>query len=76
MSDVAMSYDLEEQRARIERAQEETRKFAAEQHKLTAEAVKLSREAKLAPWQLTFTGFGAGAAVVGAFAAILKLFGH
>lgn len=38
------SLDLQEQVARIERAQEETRKFAAEQHKLTAEAAKLNRD--------------------------------
>ncbi len=75
MTDTTM-YGLEEQRARIDRAQEETRKFAAEQHKLTAESIKLARDAQLAPWQLTFTGFGAGAAVVGAVVAILKAVGH
>lgn len=74
MTDSA-TYDLEEQRARINRALEETRKFSAEQHKLTEEAIKLSREARLAPWQLTFTGFGAGAAVVAAIAALIKLLG-
>lgn len=36
--------NLAEQVARIERSQEETRKFVAEQHKLTAEASKLNRD--------------------------------
>ena len=48
----------------------------AEQHKLMAEAYKLGRDAAFAPWRSTFAGFGAGAAMAGAFAAILKLFGH
>jgi hypothetical protein len=55
MSDVPASLpysdrlNLAEQIARIDRAQEETRKFVAEQHKLTAEASKLNRDRFLAP---------------------------
>lgn len=45
MSDVPSDYrdrfDIREQIARIDRAREETLKFTAEQHKLTAEAAKL-----------------------------------
>ena len=41
--------DIQEQVARIERAQEETRKFVAEQHYLIAEAAKLERDRRLAP---------------------------
>ncbi len=41
--------DILEQVARIERSQEETRKFVAEQHKLIAEAAKLERDRRLAP---------------------------
>ena len=38
------TFDVEEQRARIERAHEETRKFVAEQHKLIVEQSKLATE--------------------------------
>ena len=52
MSDIPADYrgrlDLAELVARIERQQEETRKFVAEQHKLMAEAKKLGRD----PWFL------------------------
>ena len=89
MTDLAGNYDLEEQRARINRAQEETRKFAAEQHKLTAEFTKLSaeqnklaaevlklgRDHALAPWQLVLSSMAAGAALFGAGAAFIKLLG-
>jgi hypothetical protein len=54
MSDVPADYrdrlDIREQIARIDRAREETLKFTAEQHKLTAEAAKLGRDRLLAPW--------------------------
>ena len=51
--------DLQEQVARIERAQEETRKFVAEQHKLIAESAKLERDRRLAPIVITATTLGA-----------------
>jgi hypothetical protein len=38
------TFDIAEQRARIERAHEETRKFVAVQHKLIAEQSKLAAE--------------------------------
>ena len=47
--DEAAHLDRQEQVARIERAQEETRKFAAEQHKLAAEAAKLRVDRFTAP---------------------------
>jgi len=74
MTDVT-TMDQQEQIARIERAQEEVRKFVAEQHKLTAEARKLTRDAALAPWQLVVTAMTAGAALFGAGAAFTKLMG-
>ncbi|MCL8385854.1 hypothetical protein [Xanthobacter aminoxidans] len=80
MTDTTM--DLNEQVARIERAiaetgklQEETRKFVAEQHKLYAEARKAERDHSFAPWQVAFTGMGAGAALVGATVALMKVLG-
>lgn len=76
MTEATVDRDGVEREARIERMLAETRKFVEEGLKLGAEQRKLSREAQLAPWQLTFTGFGAGAAVVGALVAILKLNGH
>ena len=45
----APDFDLEEQRARIERSLAETRKFVAEQYKLMAEGEKLRRDRFLAP---------------------------
>jgi hypothetical protein len=54
MSDIPADYrdrlDIREQIARIDRAREETLKFTAEQHKLTAEAAKLGPDRLLAPW--------------------------
>jgi hypothetical protein len=73
MTDVAI--DIEEQIARIQRMQEETRKFVSEQHQLQAEAAKLARDRDLAPWQIAFGGMAAGAALVGATAAFIKIFG-
>jgi tRNA nucleotidyltransferase (CCA-adding enzyme) len=73
MTDVAI--DLEEQLARIQRMQEETRKFVSEQHKLQAEAAKFARDRDLAPWQIAVGGMAAGAALVGATAAFMKIFG-
>ncbi|MDI2072455.1 hypothetical protein ABIF68_006160 [Bradyrhizobium japonicum] len=71
----ATTMDQQEQVARIERMQEETRKFVAEQHKLMAERGKLSRDIVLAPWQLVVTTLTAGAALFGAGAAFMKLVG-
>ena len=78
-----------EEWAHILRMQEETRKFINEQHKLMAEASKLNAEAgklaaeqaklardrDLAPWQIAVGGMAAGAALVGATAAFMKIFG-
>lgn len=78
-----------EEWAHVLRMQEETRKFVAEQHKLiaetsklgaeaaklAAEAAKFSRDRDLAPWQIAFGGMAAGAALVGATAAFMKIFG-
>jgi hypothetical protein len=72
--------DFEEQRVRILRAIEEVEKFAAESRKLTAESIKLEAErAKLntdvrySPWMLLAQGLIAGAALLGAGAALAKL---
>lgn len=48
--------DITEQIARIDRAQAETRKFAAEQNKLAAEAAKLKVDRFLSP----LIGVGSG----------------
>ena len=77
---MAESVELKERLAQIDRAQEETRKFAQEQHKLVqealkfgAEAAKLQRDRGLAPWQIVVTAMGTGAALFAAGAAFLKL---
>lgn len=58
--------DMREQITRIERMQEETRRFVAEMHEARAAGV-------LNGWQIAVTGMAAGAALFGAAAAFLKL---
>ena len=67
MSD--QSLDIREQIARLDRTQAETAKFAAEQRKLAAEAQQRERHLR----QLLIAAVTAGAAIVGATAAIVKL---
>lgn len=58
----------QEQIASIQQKQADVRKFVAEQH-------KLSQAATFESWQLVFGGVIAGAALFGAGAAFMKLFG-
>ncbi len=60
--------DYHEQLARIRRAQEETEKFSAEQHKLIAEALKFERERALYPVALAVGVIGA---LIGSVATIV-----
>ena len=73
--------DFEEQRVRIVRAIEDVEKFAAESRKLNAEQLKLAAEraklegeAKVVTFATVFQGLIAVAALLGAGAAIAKLF--
>lgn len=86
MTDTTSSIDPAKAQAEewvhVLRMQEETREFIQEQHKLmaetsklNAEAAKLSRDRDLAPWQVAVGGMAAGAALVGATAAFIKIFG-
>jgi hypothetical protein len=68
--------EVAEQVARIERMQEETRKFVAEQHKLIAEAAKLRRDHGLAPWLLVVAGAGGAAGFLAAIITVLKSLGY
>ena len=68
--------------ARIERQQEETRKFVSAQHKLNAEADKLASEARkldrdrgLGPWQATAIAVGSIAALVASMVSLAKSMG-
>ncbi len=61
--------DIQEQIARIQRSQEETNKFVAEQHKLMAEGDKYRRDRFLAPVLVA-------AAVSGAVATLLPTLLH
>jgi hypothetical protein len=72
MTDSTINIDFQEQIARIERRQEETRTFTAEQHKPFGEEQKPGRNRALSGWQLMITGMTAGAAPVGATAALIK----
>lgn len=73
MSDFPADYrnrlDLAELVSRIERQQEETRKFVAEQHKLSAEGRKFNRD----PWFLVIGALIA--AVASRLPEILHAFG-
>lgn len=74
------NFDFQEQVVRINRMIEESQKFAAEQHKLTGEALKLERDRaiipwQIVPWQIVATLLGAGAALFGAGAAFVKVIG-
>ena len=60
-------FDVDEQRMRILRAIEEVEKFSAETRKIVAET-------KYLPLSTVFQGFIAAAALMGAGAAIAKLF--
>jgi uncharacterized protein (UPF0335 family) len=60
--------DLQQQITRIERMQEETRVFAAEQRKLT-------QETDVVPWQVVIIPMATGAVLFGAGAAFMKLLG-
>ena len=66
------NFDFEEQRVRILRAIEESEKFTAEQKKLMAEEAKLRKDTALSPWLLLTQGLIAGAALLGAGAALAK----
>lgn len=69
------SLDIAEQVARVLRSNAETQKFIDEQSKLRAEAEKLARDRALAPWQIVLSSMAAGAALFGAGAAFIKVFG-
>lgn len=59
MSDSPADLYIREQIARIANLQEEARKFAAAQHKLAEEAVKIRRDRWLAPALLVVSALGA-----------------
>jgi hypothetical protein len=61
-------------RAEAEKLNAEQYKLVAEQYKLEAERFKLDRDKALSPWLLLAQGLIAGAALVGAGAALAKLF--
>jgi hypothetical protein len=62
---------VEMQIAQIQRNQEETRKFAAEMHKLTAETLKLAAEARKFDRERWLIVVGAIGGVAGMIAAIV-----
>lgn len=66
--------DLQEQIARIRRAQNESDKFVADTHKAIEERLKIERETKFMPASLIFQAMLAAAALIGAGATITKLF--
>ncbi|WP_375286358.1 hypothetical protein [Sphingomonas sp.] len=66
--------DLQEQIARIRKTQEEVDKFAAETRKIVADMIKAQAETKILPLAAVFQAMLATAALLGAGAAIAKLF--
>ena len=79
MADVTHSFDFAkaqaENLAHIQRMQDEARNFVAERHRLMAEEAERLRGQDRAPWQYAVGGMAAGAALVGATAAFIKIFG-
>ncbi len=75
MSDAAVEHDLDlqEQIARIRRAQVESDKFQAEQRKLIAEAAKFERERSLAPVVIAAS---LGAGIIAGLISLLGRFIH
>ena len=59
MSDILTNFNIREQIARIDNLQAETRRFAAEQHKLAEEAAKINRDRWLAPALAVVSSLGA-----------------
>jgi len=72
MSDIPADLDLREQIARIDQAQAETRKFAAEQQKLVEEALKLARERFWFPWLQLLTLVASSAAIAAVVARLVR----
>ena len=68
------NFDIEEQRVRILRAIEEAEKFSAETRKYVAERAKLDLETGFLGRSIAFRAMLATAALLGAGAAIAKLF--
>ena len=66
--------DLQEQIARIRKTQEEVDKFAAESRKAVADMLKAQAEVRVLPLSTVFQGAIAFAAILGAGAALAKLF--
>lgn len=74
--DAGGELNIREQIDRIDRAIEEAAKFRSERSNLDAEALKLTRDRAIIPWQVFATIMGAGAALFGAGAAFWKVFGN
>ena len=66
--------DLEEQLVRIRRQAEEAEKFSAETRRIVADMTKAQVEIRILPWTTIFQAMLASAALLGAGAAIAKLF--
>jgi hypothetical protein len=68
--------ELNRQSARLDaetrKLMAETDKLKAEQYKLAAEQMELGRDTSLSPWLLLAQGLIAGAALIGAGAALAK----
>jgi hypothetical protein len=78
MPEFPVELNMRDVLARIDRQQEETRKFVAERHKLDAEAEearKLERDRGLAPWQATAITVGSLAALVASVVSLAKSMG-
>jgi len=65
---------LDERLARLRLAVEESEKFSAETRRIVADMIKTQAETKILPWITIFQAMLATAALLGAGAAIAKLF--
>jgi hypothetical protein len=67
-------FDYEERFARLRLTIEESEKFSAETRRIVADMLKAQAETKIMPWSTIFQAMLATAALLGAGAAIAKLF--
>ena len=65
---------VDERLVRLRLAMEETDKFSAETRRIVADMIKTQAETKILPWSTIFQAMLATAALLGAGAAITKLF--
>ena len=68
-----LSYDVQEQRARIDKLLTDIENGLIERQKVVADTRKVEQDTRFQPWTIAITALGAGAALLAAGAALAKL---